>query len=375
MVVATPSHVNSIARVDPRVPWTPIAGEYSDFDLLRVAGMVAVVLLHISLGLIHYRDLNPQDMRICLAINALTWWAVPVFVMMSGALVLDPRRWTTVGAFYRRRLARIGWPMVFWCGFYLAWPFLFAKAGANRFPDMRQTRGWQGLWLGAPYYHLHFMFIIAGLYVVTPLLIMGLRRWGRAFSWAGMLGGFIAAAIASWAMALADYRPNLLIRFLPFVPYFLAGVCLKEVVLSRRALAVVLVLAVGLILAEIQLLSWARREWIWLSHDKAVAHYLSPPVIGLAIALFLAARTLGSTTQTPNPETVQRWQLLAGTSFGVYLIHPLILDLLARLTHDGARLASPCLVEIGAGTMSTLVLSYLATRLLQRWPATRRLVG
>src|SRR3954469_16680692 len=94
-------------------------------DGLRVAGMVAVVLLHVSLGLIHYRALSPGDLTLCLAVNALTWWAVPVFVMISGALLLDPARWTTTGDFYRRRLARIGWPLLFWCALYMAWPLVF----------------------------------------------------------------------------------------------------------------------------------------------------------------------------------------------------------------------------------------------------------
>src|SRR4051794_9413182 len=111
--------VSSGARVagptlilDRSLPQAAAPTGLSYLDGLRVAGMVAVVLLHVSLGLIHYRTLSPVDFRWCLAINALTWWAVPVFVMISGALLLDPARWTTGAHFYRRRLARIGWPLL-----------------------------------------------------------------------------------------------------------------------------------------------------------------------------------------------------------------------------------------------------------------------
>src|SRR5262245_62440222 len=115
-----------------RVPLPAPAG-HTHIDLLRVIGIVAVILLHVSLGLIHYRDLSQTDLELCLAVNASTWWAVPVFVMISGALLLDPSRWRSTGHFYWGRLKRIGWPLVFWCGFYLVWPTVFPRAAANRF--------------------------------------------------------------------------------------------------------------------------------------------------------------------------------------------------------------------------------------------------
>ena len=47
------------------------------------------------------------------------------------------------------------------------------------------------------------MFIIAGLYLATPLLILGLRRWGRAFAWIGRATASIKRAVG-WTAGLAS---------------------------------------------------------------------------------------------------------------------------------------------------------------------------
>ena len=81
-------------------------------DLLRIAA-AAVVCLHASAGVV----LNPLDtLPQWWAGNigdAASRWSVPLFVMVSGALLLNDNRSFTPMQFYTRRAARLLIPTIF----------------------------------------------------------------------------------------------------------------------------------------------------------------------------------------------------------------------------------------------------------------------
>lgn len=104
----------------------PVVGAREDtgwLDLARAIAIIAVVLVH---------AVAPAVNGTWVAEGGATWWianvtdsagrwCVPVFVMVSGALLLDPRRVERPREFYRRRLARIGVPLVVWTLVHLAY--------------------------------------------------------------------------------------------------------------------------------------------------------------------------------------------------------------------------------------------------------------
>ena len=71
-------------------------------DTIRVCGLLAVFFIHVcGFG---RRPPLAEDMAgwwACNTLSSLSQWAVPVFVMLSGALLLDPNRQETPLAFAR----------------------------------------------------------------------------------------------------------------------------------------------------------------------------------------------------------------------------------------------------------------------------------
>ena len=76
---------------------------------LRILGSIAIVVLHtMSSAEIIYRDqISPREGRLSLMIVYGLMWAVPVFVMVSGALLLDPAREMSLGRIFRSYVLRI----------------------------------------------------------------------------------------------------------------------------------------------------------------------------------------------------------------------------------------------------------------------------
>jgi len=95
-------------------------------DLIRTIAIVGVILLHAS------NDLTIQQMSI---LEIFRWTTVdfyqsigrigvPLFILLTGALLLQPSKNESLSAFFKKRWSRIGLPWLFWGSAYFAWDFL-----------------------------------------------------------------------------------------------------------------------------------------------------------------------------------------------------------------------------------------------------------
>src|SRR3954447_23076195 len=106
-----PAPTSTAVDVDP--PATAAAGPAAPLeptgwlDLARVLAIGAVLAVHEAGAAVGARRPGePADPAWWAAnvLDAASRWCVPVFVMVSGALLLDPRRTERPREFYRRRL-------------------------------------------------------------------------------------------------------------------------------------------------------------------------------------------------------------------------------------------------------------------------------
>ncbi|MCX8150455.1 MAG: acyltransferase family protein [Candidatus Bathyarchaeota archaeon] len=137
-------------------------------DLIRVVAITFVIFLHAAT--------EPHEVSDIMASEEVTrWWvsniysslarpAVPMFIMLSGALLLQPSKLNEpLRVFFKKRLARIGPPFLFWSLAYFAWR-AFVNNEVLTFNSVLHSI------LTGPYLHFWFLYLITGLYLVTPLL-------------------------------------------------------------------------------------------------------------------------------------------------------------------------------------------------------------
>lgn len=209
-------------------------------------------------------------------------------------------------------------PLLFWSAAYVAWVYLFH--GYPLSPRDVAAR----LLSGAPYSHLHFLFIIAGLYALTPVLRPFARHASRG-ELALMSAILLAAASCGGViLAIQNSQPNAFTRFYPYIGYFLAGLYLRDVeITGRRALAA----AAGFVVTAA-----ATAGTVYFLNARSAdpragliaMDYLSPAVVVMSICAFIMIRRL-------DFGRASRWfDRLGAVSFGVYLVHPMVLDIIAR---------------------------------------------
>lgn len=342
---------------------------------LRVVAICAVVGIHtVGFNAIrpHARDTLRGQLALLLDLGAT--FAVPVFVMASGAMLLDPARFRGNAAFLRKRAARLVPPLVFWHAWYVALIVvviggeLSVRAATDRILD------------GNLYTALYFFWIVFGLALVAPVLIPFVRDNGRR---GALVAGTAFAAIPVVTMATLELRAAplafadwALTWWFPYLGMFLLGYALRGVVLRGVALAAVTAAAVGFsILAAWQ---WHNPEAPhWLQMLTPVSYYSLTGLLH-AVAVYLAFQGLvtpgGPLRVLTTATGVRAGRLLGDATLGVYALHLTVLYAVQQLEIGGPRKWSPTGEDMLLRLFVVLVVTWAIVLVLRRIPYVRALL-
>ncbi len=349
-------------------------------DAMRTLAIFAVVLIHthVNFGPALHRTGGP----IANVIVAAAHWCVPVFVMLSGALLLDPAREESLGRFYRRRLLRVGLPTLLWSAFYIQWRQHYLGHSG-----LHGQQLWREVMRGEPSYHMYFLFIVLGLYVFTPFL----RSWVRhAPRGQVVLGAWLALGVCcAWCVYYGlrgigqwymPARPNVLTLFAPYLGYFLLGYVLRDVRVRGGGLWLAITVWLGCVAGSAIGFAWLvnaqdsdrmAQRWFFA--------YLSPGIVVMSIASFLL---IARAFAVRRPWWVQ-WinaRSLGGATFGIYLMHIALLDV---LRHEGWvwwayrhwHLRGRGVLVLVALSVVVMAAGFAITWCVQRVPGVRRILG
>ncbi|WP_417503573.1 acyltransferase [Microbacterium sp.] len=342
-------------------------------DALRIVSVVGVVAIHVFAGMVANPDVHGTAGWWGAVVADIGFvWVVPVFVMISGALVLAPRQYeSSPAAFYRKRLPRLLTALIFWSLIY----FVLVR---TLFSQIRPTRVDLARFMldGQPYTHLYFLWLIIGLYVVAPVLASFLQGGGRrrAFVFAAMtLGATVATGISSSVLtAMGDNSPLTLLaltQWLPYAGYFLAGWALREVRISGWRLALLGGLTAVAVAASI--VQYGLRPSLPLVDALLPLSYFGPVVAAASLGVFVCTNS-ALATWSPGPRVQSAVRELSDCAFGVFLVHFAIMVLVRAVPpFDTAESSLPLSVLEWA---VVVVPSFLVVFGLRRIPGLRRVV-
>ena len=132
-------------------------------ELLRVLACFCVILLHVSTKGWKYAGVDSSVWSIYEIFNSISRIGVCCFVMISGALFLGNSRGKDLGKIYKKYIFRIAVLTAFWSCAYFIFRIL---NGELKISGPKSTLG--ELLYGN--YHLWYLWMIAGLYAITPIL-------------------------------------------------------------------------------------------------------------------------------------------------------------------------------------------------------------
>ena len=143
------------------------------FDLLRCVAALAVVAIHVLAPYRHELGVIPfHEWFSAITINGMSRWAVPVFIMITGGLMLTDARPFDVKYYLRRRLGKVLLPFIVWSLFY-AYLSGWSLDGYDVDISMSLL---VNSYRQETYYHLGFFYYFLPLYFVIPFLQVFIAR-------------------------------------------------------------------------------------------------------------------------------------------------------------------------------------------------------
>ncbi len=311
-------------------------------------------------------------------VTAGQWWTtllahvlvrpcVPLFVMLSGMLLLDPARSEPVPVFLRKRFSRVLVPYLFWTCVYLA---------------LNQLAGKQPLTVSGMLWsvvetpvsgHLWFVQMILGVYLATPVLRIFVRGASRSDLY------FFCLIWGIWVLMNAcQTMAGVNLHIKPYVAtsyagYFVLGYLLRDVAVHRRrkwllAAAFFSAFAFTAMASHIVMARAGGRTSLQFLDN------LNPNLVVLSAAIFLLLRDI------PYARLYRKvsWlgaavRSLSGAAYSIYLAHVLVLIALGRYRLDGLTVHPVLGIPMVVGI--TTLLTWVLVMLMRRAPYLRMTVS
>ncbi|MCL4384600.1 acyltransferase family protein [Patescibacteria group bacterium] len=333
-------------------------------DLIRLLSAVAIVTIHASdpLYKLFGKIDNPSWLPF-MVLNQIPRFGTPLFVMISGYLLLNSRRLINVKDFYRRRLNRLLLPFLAWNIIY----YLLDKLTGARVLDLSEF--FERFYNGGTYYHLYFLDLILGLYLITPLLQKVITKPIFTLLVPVLLflsNAYLIATTWFWWPQL-NQLPT---WFILYIGYYLAGIWA-----SRRQWGtsrwLLLLIPLCLFLATVGDYHFISRfgltdQGAFLSHRLSLL-----TAIPSLIIFFFLIRAPSSFLSILKIFPLDK---LANLTMGVYLIHPAIIDIFLLVHPFASLLSTHPYYWFVLTILSTIILSFTLVRLFKTLPLLSRLV-
>lgn len=296
--------------------------------------------------------------------NSVSRASVPIFLMLTGALMLDPERQLTIRQLWRRKIPRLLAALLAWALIYRLWQMAFYEGGLTAAGVADAVKQVLAFHHQNHLYYLHIALLVYALLPVTRIIAAHAVR--RTLEY----------LLALWAVlgilypTVGDLWPLCLLRGIPTqyglnlayagVGYGLLGWYLRQYAASPGRWALTGAAGFGIIFCGTAALSLRDGQL-----NQALLEGASPGAALLAAGIFGWA--FATLREAPSPPGLRT---LSQSSFCVYLVHLLPCWELRRL--GLSAVTGPSLLFIPLTAAAVLGCSLAVWAVLRRVPLVRR---
>lgn len=338
-------------------------------DLIRVVATFLVVTVHVSGQITNvWGQVSVRDWLIADVYGGIARVCVALFFMISGYLLL-PRQ-ESLGAFYRKRMPKVVIPFIVWSLIYVGW-FCGNHSGTCT-PKLI----WDRLFVQGAYYHMWFLYALIGIYLILPVLRLMTRPgtdkkilWYLFGLWL-LFQPILSIANRFWGFSTKLNAP----LTTGFIGCFILGYLLGEWALSRSTVILsAIAWFLGTLITILGTYGMTRQSG---KFDGFFYDLISLNVIIASAGAFLVLRWLTETKLSASTKFRDTIRWLATGSFGIYLVHVLVIELLGSWIpgfHFDTFMGNP-IWSIPLVTGVVFIVSFLIVQVLQKIPVLNRIV-
>ena len=334
-------------------------------DLLKSIAIIGVIFIHISGGG-YQNGIGTFNWTASVFWGSLTRASVPLFLMCSGALLLNPTKELTLKKLFTKNLLRIIIAMLFWAMAYKCFHLLVAGTFSiqSLFQSLKEVLVFR------QEFHLYYLHIIILVYLflpVTRILVCNASKRQLQYALAVwfVFGILYPTVKPFWPFTLLDGIPAQWFMNMTYgsIGYGILGYYLKTYPLQKKSgCAALFLVGFGLVFG-----------WTWrMSVEQGVLyeHFYE----STSIAVFLMATgifglcVLAKNRSSGSVKTVVSY--LSKASFCIYLVHVFFIYIFNAVGFDVGIL--PCIVSIPMVVGANLLCSCGVYSLLSRIPVVEK---
>ena len=279
-------------------------------DVLRVLATFGVIFLHVG-GTDYHLPVMQYDWIIAVVDDSLVRWAVPMFIMISGTLFLNPSKKVSIRELLTKYVKRIFQAYVFWYIAYLIFNTLYKTLARGNFSfhsiDFR------------PQYHLWFLPMLMGVYLLIPLFkrIVNKEKLLR-YALSLWLGYLSISFLFVWTDLMVPQISDLFVmnEFVGYGGYFLLGYYLSCVNLSRKQKRCIYL--AGIVGAFITVTGNILMSILHGIDDELFLYNVSPHVMLMSASIFILVK---ESSFHVSDKITNLLEYVRKDLFGIYLIH------------------------------------------------------
>lgn len=331
-------------------------------DCLRVLATFTVVILHTASQTWHITDVHSYHWQVLNIYDSIVRFTVPIFVMISGALFLDNNKVLNIRNLYTKNIFRIVTAFIFWSALYAV---VYYKPG-NGLSSLI-TSFLKG------HYHLWFCYMIIGLYIITPLLrkITADSQSTLYFLILSLICTFVLPTIidiTNSTTLTAMFAKTKWHFTLGFSSYFICGYYLCKVELSKKQQHFIYFLGLLGFLSTILISSF-----VALQKGKPFGYYenFTINVMLESISVFVFFKYKISNLHF-SQKSQKMISILSSCSFGIYLVHILVLDSLEKL--GLYTLSFNAIISVPIIALTVFLISFIISAVIHRIPVLKKYI-
>lgn len=290
-------------------------------DILNILACYGVVWLHCSGEAFTFR--MDKYWLMSLSIQVIAHWAVPVFFMLTGATLMNYREKYSTKEYFKRRFFRIVVPFLLWSTIYFAWKIKLNwmnYEGLRKFVSMYLNNGAEGIFW--------FFYPLFAIYLSMPVLsILTEERYKKQLYY---MTGLAVAAFGFMPLLPGIFGIEYSGALNPpivgeYVMYVLLGWILRNENFSKKLRCGIYAMGVfGAVSMFAGTIFLSLRDGVL---NELLWGYTLYPTLFMACAIFLFFKHC-KWKAFQSEKTQKRLAKLSGASFGVYLIHIMVVNAL-----------------------------------------------
>ncbi len=290
-------------------------------DILNIVAILAVVILHHN-GIVHGYT-KTSAWYTSLIFECVFYFAVPLFLMISGAMLMPYREKYDTKTFFKKRALKVFIPAIFWIAFMIIWRVFIVKT--MKIDDWSPKNILNIIFASKEESTYYYLFLIMGAYLTMPVLSRLAKPEYKKTLWYLVGVFFIFNALVPNLLKLVgvNYYTDLGLMMGQWSMYVVLGYLLSTQEIPKKYRIVLYILGILAIVyryTTTAILSGQAGKLMNTTWGYGQFH-----TILLSSAVFVFVKDMNFEWIKKRAKIVRTLGVLAGCSFGIYLIHKIVI--------------------------------------------------